>query len=181
MKQPRVIRKTELNHMSYGQRRVFAQTLALYRSACGYIGNVVLAHWDSLEALPSAKKRINAVEALIHKTTDNPDPEHPDFDRLYYKFPSYLRRAARLAAWEEEKHAAMSAGKRFRKKPPRLSFETNAFPVLYRGQSYKQDGRRVQIKVFIRRTWDWVTVGMPQRDLRSLIKAAADPSLGNFR
>ncbi len=139
MKQPRVIRKTELNHMSYGQRRVFAQTLALYRSACGYIGNVVLAHWDSLEALPSAKKRINAVEALIHKTTDNPDPEHPDFDRLYYKFPSYLRRAAisyaigqvssyqtRLAAWEEEKHAAMSAGKRFRKKPPRLSFETNA-------------------------------------------------------
>ena len=193
MKQPRVIRKTELNHMSYGQRRVFAQTLALYRSACGYIGNVVLAHWDSLEALPSAKKRINAVEALIHKTTDNPDPEHPDFDRLYYKFPSYLRRAAisyaigqvssyqtRLAAWEEEKHAAMSAGKRFRKKPPRLSFETNAFPVLYRGQSYKQDGRRVQIKVFIRRTWDWVTVGMPQRDLRSLIKAAADPSLGKM-
>ena len=139
MKQPRVIRKTELNHMSYGQRRVFAQTLALYRSACGYIGNVVLAHWDSLEALPSAKKRINAVEALIHKTTDNPDPEHPDFDRLYYKFPSYLRRAAisyaigqvssyqtRLAAWEMEKHAAMSDGKRFRKKPPRLSFETNA-------------------------------------------------------
>ena len=79
MKQPRVIRKTELNHMSYGQRRVFAQTLALYRSACGYIGNVVLAHWDSLEALPSAKKRINAVEALIHKTTDNPRPGTPGF------------------------------------------------------------------------------------------------------
>ena len=94
MKQPRVIRKTELNHMSYGQRRVFAQTLGLYRSACGYIGNVVLAHWDSLEALPSAKKRINAVEALIHKTTNNPDPEYPDFDRLYYKFPSYLRRSS---------------------------------------------------------------------------------------
>ncbi len=109
MKQPRVIRKTELNHMSYGQRRVFAQTL----------------------------------EALIHKTTNNPEPEYPDFDRLYYKFPSYLRRAAisyatgqvssyrtRFAAWEMEKHAAMSDGKRFRKKPPRLSFETNAFPVL---------------------------------------------------
>ena len=139
MKQPRVIRKTELNHISYGQRRVFAQTIALYRSACGYIGNVVLAHWDSLEALSSAKKRLSAVEALIHKTTGTPDPEYPDFDRLYYKFPSYLRRAAinyaigqvssyqtRLAAWKKEKHAAMSAGKRFRKKPPRLSFETNA-------------------------------------------------------
>ena len=67
--QPRVIRKAELNHIGYGQRRVLSQTLALYRSACGYIGNVVLAHWDSLRALSSTQKRINAVEALIHKTT----------------------------------------------------------------------------------------------------------------
>ena len=189
--QPRVIRKAELNHISYGQRRVLSQTLALYRSACGYIGTVVLAHWDSLKALPSAQKKLSAVEALIHKTTKNPDPECPDFDRLYYKFPSYLRRSAenyaigqvssyktRLAAWEEEKHAAMSAGKRFRKRPPRLSFETNAFPVLYRGQSYQQDGRAVKIKVFIRHTWDWMEVGMPERDVKSLRKAENDPSLG---
>lgn len=54
--QPRVIRKAELNHIGYGQLCVFSQTLALYRSVCGYIGNVVLENKKKRGSLAGTRK-----------------------------------------------------------------------------------------------------------------------------
>lgn len=53
------------------------------------------------------------------------------------------------------------------------------FPSMYNKQMYKMDGCDIQLKLFIRNTWDWVFVSMPMRDRKSLDRAIADG--GRFR
>lgn len=187
-----MLRKVELNHVDPGTRMVLKDTLALYRSACAYIGEVVFSHWDSISAEPDSRRRLTIVEALIHKTKVNTSPEYPDFDRLYFMFPSYFRRSAvhdaigqvssyftRVEQYDEEKHEAMSDGKPFRKKPPMLNLHGNAFPALYRNQSWRQEGKDIYLKVYKNRQWGWIKVGIPERDLKCLRKMDANASCKN--
>ena len=180
------IRKAELIHMNRAMRRFFSATLKKFREAVSYLGNVVLDHWDEISAADDMRGRKNVVEALVHYTKDHPTPVYKDFDRLFYKFPSYYRRAAiefvigqvssyltRLSDYEEEKHAAMASGKKFGKNPPKLNLETNVCPTLYRGNMYKEEGDKVFIKVFIRNTWDFVEVAFPNRDRKCLLRMHA--------
>lgn len=177
------VRKAELIYVDRAVRRVLHNTREIFREAVSYIGEVVLAHWDEIQNADSAKARKNIVEALIHHTKDNLSPVYKDFDRLFYKMPSYYRRAAieftigqvssylsRLKDYEEEKHSIMSKGRRFGKKPPRLNLDTNANPVLYTGNMFKAVDGKVLIKVYIRNTWDWIEVRIPNRDIKSLSK-----------
>ena len=185
MKSPKYysVRKAELIHMNRAMSRVFSATLKKFREAVMFLGDVILDHWDEICAAEDTRARKNIVEALIHQTKDNPSPLYKDFDKLFYKFPSYYRRAAieftigqvssyltRLTKYNEEKRAAMAAGKKFGNKPPRLNLETNACPSLYRGNTFKEKGNKVFIKVYIRNTWDWVEVAMPERDKKCLKK-----------
>ena len=68
-------------------------TLDIYRNALSFVNKIVYAEWPSIETLPHCKTRINHVENLIHATSTNICPKHAEFDRDFYKFPSYLRRA----------------------------------------------------------------------------------------
>ena len=175
------VRKAELIYMNRAMRRVFSATLKIYREAVQYIGPIVLKHWAEITRVDTAQERKGIVETLIHHTQDNPSPLYIDFDRLFYKFPSYFRRSAiefvlgqvssyltRLAQWEEERHEAMSNGRHFGKRPPVLNLETNACPTLYKGNMYKTESGHLYIKVYIRNTWDWVEVSIAERDIRSL-------------
>ena len=178
------IRKAELIYTNQGVRRALSETLAVFRDVAKYLENVILTHWDEINAVDNAASRKNVVEALIHRTKKNPLPVYRDFDEKFYKLPSYYRRAAiefvigqvssyntRLADYNEEKHEAMSNGRKFQKNPPRLNLETNVFPTLYKDNVYKIEDGRLLIKVFIRNTWDWIAVSFPMRDVKSLCAA----------
>jgi len=52
---------------------------------------VVNTHWTMIA---NAKSRCSVVEKLIHQTSKNPNPKYSYFGKRFYKFPSYLRRAA---------------------------------------------------------------------------------------
>lgn len=173
----------ELNHMNIGMFRVLKNTLGIYRSVCGFLGNIIEAEWEDISSFGTQKEQLTYVEHLIHRTKKNPEPKYPNFDQMFYKFPSYYRRSAinfvlgqvssyhtRLKEYQEERYQAVSNGTRFRKKPPVLNVETNACPSLYRSQSFREDGSRIMIKAYIRNTWDWIEVSMPSRDKKCLDK-----------
>ena len=66
-------------------------TYTIYRKALAYIIDVVNKEWENIKDLDS-KEKINAVENFIHNTDNN--KASYDFDKVFYKFPSYFRRNA---------------------------------------------------------------------------------------
>ena len=84
-----------------------------------------------------------------------------------------------LKAYEERRYETISNGKRFKDKAPKLQ-SMNAFPVLYRKESMQalEDGG-YKIKVFIRNTWDWITVGVPNRDKKDIAECTSKGKLMN--
>ncbi len=138
-----------------------AATVAQYRRFCKALTFVVYGHWVEIRAQSS---QCVAVERLIHKTKSNPNPKYSYFGKRFYKFPSYLRRAAielvcgqvssfvtRYQEWQS------GTRKRPDARPPRLNPEAGCYPALYRGQCVLfGDGlETVQIKVWNGSDWVW--------------------------
>ena len=109
-------------------------TLKIYREAVRVLALFYDTVWEDISAVEGGKKRFNYAEHLVHSTKRNRAVY--DFDCLFPKMPSYLRRSAithalgavssyrtRLAQWEE-------GGRRG--KSPVLGEMTHAMPVFYR-------------------------------------------------
>ena len=153
-------------------RHIFKETVAVYRSAVDFFISVCIAEWSDI-ALLGAKSRINLVEHLCHKTADNPIVKY-DFDAKIYKMPSYMRRAAiseaigktssyisNLANWEAD-----PAGDK-----PSYPKAGYCYPALYKDNMFIQTGKcEACIKVYIRNTWDWITVQLRKSDMDYISK-----------
>ena len=87
-------------------------TLKIYREAVRVLALFYDTVWEDISAVEGGKKRFNYAEHLVHSTKRNRAVY--DFDCLFPKMPSYLRRSAithalgavssyrtRLAQWEE--------------------------------------------------------------------------------
>lgn len=71
---------------------IIEPTIRIYREALSFVIDVCYkekAGWLTL----GGKDRYNFVEKLIHATSDNPNPKYAEFDKKFYKMPSYLRRS----------------------------------------------------------------------------------------
>jgi IS605 OrfB family transposase len=148
--------------------RYLDYTLDIYRNALEYVNNIVYAEWVNIEQLPLSKQRVNFVERLIHSTSKN-KAIYEDFDRLFYKFPSYFRRAVIMEAignvsshmtryrqWEEYNRNRVAQGKKPRGKAPTFQAKCNAFPVFYRdGMSRWIRNGRVALKLYNGSDWIW--------------------------
>lgn len=136
-------------------------TVQEYQAFCKALSYVVMGHWAQISA---ADSRCAAVEKLMHKTRQNLTPNYDYFGKRFYKFPSYLRRAAiefvcgqvssfltRYQAWQTGKRNCRNA------KPPRLNPNAGCYPALYRGQCIKfHDNFDVaEIKVWNGSDWVW--------------------------
>jgi len=161
----------------------FRATVAEYRAFCKALSYVVMGHWTELV---EAKSFCAAVEKLIHKTARNPYPKYAYFGKRFYKFPSYLRRAAIEFAKGQvssflTRYRDWQAGIRNRRdaKPPRFNPEAGCYPVLYRGQLIKYNGDLTvaEIKVWNGSDWLWVKVPIAQKRQRNLTAKALSPSL----
>ena len=155
------------------------ETTRIYREAVSYMIDVVSKNWEDVKIL-SAKSKVNYVEKLIHSTSKNLAPY--DFDNRFYKFPSYMRRSAisesigivssyysNLENYNKKRYEAISNGKRFKAKAPRLSLKHFSCPALYSGNMFEMlDNNRAKIKIYNGSDWVWITVNLRFQDLKYL-------------
>lgn len=160
----------------YGHKRVLKTTVKLYRQAVDFLIGVCLNEWDDIVKIESLMQRKSFVEKLVHKTKDRPFVKY-DFDSPFYKFSSYLRRAAiaeaigdvssyksNYANWTVEKNG----------NPPTKPKAGYTFPCLYKGDCFVRiDNYTVQIKVFVRNTWDWITIKLHKGDVDYILRHCA--------
>lgn len=142
-----------------------------YRLAVDFFISVCLKEWGQVSLCSSAKDKMTCVERLTHATKKRPVVQY-DFSQAdpgFYKFPSYLRRAAineavgkvssylsNLKNWEEDPSG---------KKPglPKAGF---VFPCMYKGNMYQESSAyEARIKVFIHNTWDWIDITFRKSDV----------------
>ena len=146
---------------------IFKDTVAIYRCAVDYLIAVCMDKWNTVATF-KGQSRLTYIESLVHATKDNPNPVY-DFDSKFYKMPSYMRRGAineaigkvssyksNLANWRENPVG----------KEPSCPKAGYAFPSMYRTVMYNQtDDYAAQIKVYVRNTWDWITVELRKTDM----------------
>ena len=160
--------KVKIKHYNH----IFKQTVAIYRNAVDYLIAVCHENWESISSIEGSLNRQRYVETLVHATKDNPNPKY-DFDEKFYKMPSYLRRGvisealgkvssykSNLKNWESEEPSSRGEFPGY----PKAGY---IYPSLYRGNMYSEteDTYMAQIKVYVRNTWDWITVQLRKSDV----------------
>ena len=160
---------------------LFDETVTIYQKAVAFFLRVCEQHGSDLLLLKS-KDRNNYLEKLTVKTKRNPNPKY-DFNKVAYKMPSYLRRAAAQTAigsycsfvsnyanWLETDQTD---------KPPKLVFDHNTMPTLYKGNMFlRLDDCTARIKVYHKKDWHWVTVGLRKQDVNYINKhCLSDPDV----
>ncbi|MGL5348257.1 MAG: IS200/IS605 family accessory protein TnpB-related protein [Peptostreptococcaceae bacterium] len=154
-------------------------TISIYRKAVAFLIDTYNQEWASLVVL-NGKEKNNFAEKLVHQTNNNPNPSY-DFDKLFYKFPSYLRRSAisdalgvvssyqsNLDNYNKDRYEATSNGKKFKKQCPKLSLKHFKCPALYKGNMFlKKDTYTGRIKIYKynikNKTSDWIWLSVQYR------------------
>lgn len=156
-------------------------TIDVYRKALGFIIRVCHNENSVLFELVG-KNRASFIENLIHATSKNPNPKYKDFDELFYKYPTYLRRStialaigivssylSSVKAYKKKKTKMTEEGKKFKNKPPKLSYEHEAFPVFYKDNMFDAFNTRgtCRIKLFLDNDWKYVDIRFNDKSLYS--------------
>jgi len=173
----KIIQTTKLKIISH--TKSLEPTIEIYNKALSFYLKVISKEWKSIKDLKS-NEQLRVLEKLTHKTKHNPNPKY-NFDKDFYKFPSYLRRACIMEAigyysswdsnykkWLKEKEEAILKGKKLYKKAPTLNFNPNSFPVFYKKEMFKhlKEGI-VKIKVYIDNDWKWIEIKYNTKNLYS--------------
>ena len=153
---------------------VLKETVTAYRHAVAFFVSVVLEEWAVIEPITSINYRQLAMEQLTVRTKKRPLPKYPfeDANRMFVKFPSYLRRSAiheaigkvssyksNLANWE-------NADRKTRGMAPSVPKAGYVYPAMYRDNCFVRTGTyTARIKVYIRNTWDWLDVELKKSDV----------------
>ena len=80
-----------------GENRIFKDTIRVYRDALSLLIRIVESEWDTGLGELYAKSTLKAqrtVELLVHASRTSV-AKYPEFDKQFYKYPSYLRGAWR--------------------------------------------------------------------------------------
>jgi len=153
------------------------QTLFIYRQAVSVLISVFNREWTYLKTAFNKEDSNNKAEHLVHSTINNTAPY--EFDSLFYKFPSYLRRSAisdaigivssyksNLDNYNEARYNAISKGKKFQKKAPSLQLNHFKCPAFYKGNMYEQISSTIaKIKIYNGLDWVWFIVNLRQQDI----------------
>ena len=160
---------------------IFADTISVYREAVDFLIEVCLKEWDNISCINGTVFQQQYVERLCHKTKKNPETKYGSFDKKFYKFPSYLRRGAiqeaigKVASYQSnlKNWEAMENVKRGKK--PSYPKAGYIYPCMYKTGMYEQtDTYEAKIKVFVRHTWDWITVQLRKSDIDYINRNCTD-------
>lgn len=122
---------------------ILKETIVRYRSAVDFCIQVCLEHWEQIKQIKTPHQKQQYVERLIHSTQNN--AAIYDFDVVFYKFPSYLRRTgiteaigkvssyySNLENWKKTEHSA-------RGNKPGLPKAGFIYPCMYRDNMYQKN------------------------------------------
>ena len=155
-----------------GENRIFKDTIRVYRDALSLLIRIVESEWDTGLGELYAKSTLKAqrtVELLVHASRTSV-AKYPEFDKQFYKYPSYLRRStisealgavssyrAAVSHWE-------SAGRKG--KEPKLQTSRSAMPTFYKDNMYEDNGDgTARLKLYHKNDWVWVKVRLRSRTL----------------
>ena len=173
----KIVKTAKLKILTHTQ--TFDETIKIYNQALSFYIFVCEQEQINFQDKTS-KERLKYIESITHRTSKNRDIKY-DFDKDFYKFPSYLRRAvimdalgvigshfSRVENWEDKKEKSLSRGKKFFEKPPIINYEPNSFPTLYKDNMWKKikDGV-AKIKVFKNSDWVWIEIKYSTKSLKS--------------
>ena len=149
---------------------IFDDTVSIYRSALSFYIDICYKEWDYISNLKS-KYRNNYIERITHKTSKSPDIKY-DFDSSFYKFPSYLRRAAiaeaigYVSSFKSQLENYNESDKKA--KQPTLNLHPISYPVLYdKGNWIKLSDGKARIKIYRNNDWVWLDINYDIKPLYS--------------
>ena len=161
--------------------RIFKETVAIYRRAVDFFIHVCLAEWDTFSDVPGYVLQMHDVERMCHQTSGRPCVKYDTFDKEFYKFPSYLRRGAineaigKVSSYMGNLHRWESADIHTRGRKPSYPKAGYVYPCMYKTIMFQETGTyEVKIKIFIRNTWDWLTVSCRKSDVDYINRWCAD-------
>lgn len=165
--------KVKIKHYNH----IFKDTVAVYRNAVDYLIDVCNVNWDELSKIDGSLNKQRYIETLVHATKDNPVSMY-DFDSKFYKIPSYLRRSA-ISEAIGKVSSYKSNYANWKSNPigrePSIPKAGYVFPSMYRTVMYNQvDDYKAQLKVYIRNTWDWITVDLRKSDMDYIARHCKD-------
>jgi len=151
-----------------GYSNIFSETISIYRKALAYLIDVVDAEWDFVKNLKSAKSKMSYIEKMVHNTARN--IAKYDFDKQFYKLPSYYRRAVINKAvgivssfrsnyenWEANGKKGM---------PPKLQTKHFSFPTMYKDNMFLRDSDyTARVKIYHNNDWVWLNISLRKSDV----------------
>ena len=150
---------------------IFKDTIRLYRRAVDFYIDVILNEWDSFLLCPNQNKVVSLAESYSVTSKKRPFVKY-DFGIDFYKFPSYLRRAAiaegygKVCSYKSNLKNWEILDPRQRGEAPSLPKSGYIYPAMYRGNTFNRlDDLHAQLKVFYNNTWDWITVALRKTDV----------------
>ena len=75
-------------------RRIFKESVELYRSAVDFFITVCLSEWDSFSSIVTSQSDYTKLMETLTVPTTNRTEVVYNFNTKFYKMPCYLRRAA---------------------------------------------------------------------------------------
>lgn len=151
---------------------IFDETVAIYRDAVSFFIDVCLNEWEELAKLDVLFLQQQYVERLCHATKANANVKYVKFDKRFYKFPSYLRRGAiseaigKVSSYKSNHRRWEASDEQTRGREPSPPKAGYIYPCLYKTDMYQETGiYEAKIKIFIRNTWDWLTVSHKKSDV----------------
>ena len=158
---------------------IFKDTVVIYRDAVDFLIGVCLNEWNAIAGLDK-HGQLAKVESLTHITNDNPTAKYINFDKKFYKFPSYLRRAAimeaigKVSSYKSNLANWGKADAKSRGKKPSFPKAGYIYPCMYKTVMYEQtDTYTAKVKVYIRNTWDWLILKLRKSDIDYISKRCA--------
>ena len=146
----------------------------IYRKVVSFLIKVCDEQWSSVSGIPTLVRKQSFVEGLIHHTQKRTMVQYDQFDVLFYKLPSYIRRAAiseAIGAVESYRSRLKSWNENPVGKAPGVPEAGYTYPVLYEGNVFEQTGDySARIKVWIRNTWDWMEVTFRKSDADYILR-----------
>ena len=157
--------------------KIFQKTVEIYRSAVDFFICVCINEWKDIEQIDFTQRRMAYIEKLCHTTKNNPNPKY-NFDKRFYKMPSYLRRGAINEALGKVS-SYMSNFSNWKKKPvgrapskPKAGF---IYPCLYKDNMYERTNTyEAKIKIFVNNTWDWINIFLKKSDVDYILHKCCD-------
>ena len=157
-------------------RKTLSTTAGIYRKAVDFFIRVCMEEWDTVSASKGQTGKVNAVESFTVRTSKRKTVRY-DFGKDFYKFPSYLRRAAiaeavgMVSSYKSNLKNWEAADPRTRGKRPGSPSAGFVYPAMYRDNMFVRTGTyTASIKVFTRNTWDWMEIGLCRGDVDYILR-----------